>query len=65
MSYVLERGYMRQMDFASLDSLSRGTLLVCILGCVSRLMSRDLDFSWAARSRGGVGGGDVLSLPRT
>ena len=48
MSYVLERGYMRQMDFASLDSLSR-----------------DLDFSWAARSRGGVGGGDVLSLPRT
>ena len=56
---------MRQMDFASLDSLSRGTLLVCILGCVSRLMSRDLDFSWVARSRGGVGGGDVLSLPRT
>lgn len=55
---------MRQMDFASLDSLSRGTL-VRILGCVSRLMSRDLDFSWAARSRGGVGGGDVLSLPRT
>ena len=64
MSYVLERGYMRQMDFASLASLSRGTLLVYI-GCVSRLMSRDLDFSWAARSRGGVGGGDVLSLPRT
>ena len=64
MSYVLERGYMRQMDFASLDSLSRGTL-VRILGCVSRLMSRDLNFSWVARSRGGVGGGDVLSLPRT
>ena len=31
---------MRQMDFASLDSLSRGTLLVCIRMCLSTDVAR-------------------------